>query len=544
MTAALAAAAFTAATGQFKFVPREQLVAGDNARKTFDPQRLAELAKTIAEHGIVEPILVRPGKGEKLEIVAGERRWRAAELAKAKEVPVIVRNLSDKQALEIQTIENAQREDLHPLEQAAGYERLIKDFGYTPEKIADAIGKSRAHVFQIRKLLALSPKMREAFIAGDMDTTLATVVARVPGHSMQEAAWKQLKDEFRTGFSFRAAADFIRRNFMLDLMRAPFNINDAQLVAKAGACPACPKRTGNQADLFADVKNGNVCTDPACFNEKRAAATKVEIKQAEDKGREVIVGAAAKKLMPWHGSLAHGVGYVEPTVRCYDDAKERSWRDLAKLAEVEPALIQNPESGRLEPIIPVDKVKRALEAKGIKLIRTRETSKAEQAYRKQRLAAEAKAKRETEARRRAWTEIRGKVRALPARDLATIAGAVWREIWHETRKPIVAAWNWPAAALHRDAPAQIAKLKPAELARLFVDMAIVRELPGNRYSREAPTYLGYFGRRYGVNLDKHRRAVEAEERAKQAAKKKPAAKKPAAKKAAKARKAATKGGRK
>jgi ParB/RepB/Spo0J family partition protein len=224
-----------------------------NPRKTFDPQRLSEMARTISEHGILEPILARPLPGNKsgrLEIVAGERRWRAAQLAKRLDVPVILRPLTDKQALEIQTIENAQREDLHPLEQAAGYERLIKEFGYTPEKIADAIGKSRAHVFQIRKLGALSPKLREAFIAGEMDTTLATVFARVPGQSLQDAAWQKLKAEFRNGFSFRIGAEFVRKNFMLDLMRAPFNINDESLVVAAGACGKCPKRTGNQTDLF------------------------------------------------------------------------------------------------------------------------------------------------------------------------------------------------------------------------------------------------------------------------------------------------------
>jgi hypothetical protein len=154
--------------------------------------------------------------------------------------------LTDKQALEIQTIENAQREDLHPLEQAAGYERLIKEFGYTPEKIADAIGKSRAHVFQIRKLGALSPKLREAFIAGEMDTTLATVFARVPGQSLQDAAWQKLKAEFRNGFSFRIGAEFVRKNFMLDLMRAPFNINDESLVVKPPA-PAASARSGPAA---------------------------------------------------------------------------------------------------------------------------------------------------------------------------------------------------------------------------------------------------------------------------------------------------------
>jgi ParB/RepB/Spo0J family partition protein len=502
-----------------------------NPRKTFDPQRLAEMAKTIAEHGILEPILARPLPGKldhehakagvvasarpKFEIVAGERRWRAAKLAKVATVPVIVRPLNDKQALEIQTIENAQREDLHPLEQAAGYERLIKDFGYTPEKIADAIGKSRAHVFQVRKLGALAPKLREAFVAGEMDTTLATVLARVPGQTLQEAAWKKLKDEFRNGFSFRVAAEFIRTNFMLDLMRAPFNINDEKLVAKAGACGKCPKRTGNQVDLFPDVKNGNVCTDPACFAEKRSAATQVEIKQAEQKGREVIIGAQAKKIMPWQGSsVAHGSGFVEPSERCYDDAKRRTWKDLAKLAGVEPTLIQVPQSGELEPIIPLEKVKRGLAAKGIKLIRTRETSKAEQTYRKQRQAEQEKRARDGEARRRAWLAMRAKVKSVNDRDLRIVVGA-WLDDAGYQANELREFWPFVMGA---GAENRIAKLKPADFARFIVDLAVAGELEGGRYNE--PANLAHFCKRYGVDLAKHRRAVDAEHKAKLAAAKK------------------------
>jgi ParB/RepB/Spo0J family partition protein len=517
-------------------VPIDELEpSSTNPRKTFDQQRLAEMAKTIADHGVLEPILARPmaGKANRLEIVAGERRWRAAKLAKRAVVPVIVRPLTDKQALEIQTIENAQREDLHPLEQAAGYDRLIKQFGYTPEKIADAIGKSRAHVFQIRKLGQLSPKLREAFIAGEMDTTLATVLARVPGGTLQDAAWLQLKRHFRDGFSFRAAADFIRKTYMLDLMRAPFNINDAALVAKAGACGTCPKRTGNQPDLFPDVKNGNVCTDPECFQAKRTASQSKEIKQLEEKGREVIIGAKAKTIMPWSGSVAHGSGYVEPNVRCYDDSQNRTWLQLAKLAGVEPTLIQSPQSRELEPIIPTDKVKRALSAKGIKLIRTRQTSKAEQTYRKQRQTEQEKRQREAEARRRAWLAMRDKVRALDGRDLRILAGAWLEEAGWQTEE---LAKNFPWIKQSR--PEQrIAKLKPAELARLFVDLAISSELAGGQYNK--PANLGYFCKRYGVNLDKHRRAVDDEHKAKQKT-----AKAAKSKKKTKAKPAAKKGGRK
>lgn len=517
MTAALpAAVTVPPSQGVFGFHPRTTLERWPgNPRQTFDEQALAELARSMAGHGMIEPIIARahPSKKGKLEIAAGERRWRASELAKMETVPVIVRELNDKQMLELATIENAQREDLHPLEQADGYERLIKEFGYTPEKIADGIGKSRAHVFQIRKLRALAPSMRKAFLDNEMDTTLATVVARVPSAQMQEQAWKALKDQFRDGFSFRIAADFIRKNYMLDLGRAPFNITDATLVAKAGACGVCPKRTGNQADLFPDVRNGNVCADPSCFNEKRAAAQAKEIKTLEAKGTGVIVGAQAKRLMPYGSYVEHGSGYRMANERCYDDPKQRTWGQLAKAADAAPLMIQNPHTGNLEPIVKESEVKKALEAKGVKLFRTHESSRSENAWRARQKAQEEKDRLESEARRLAWLAIRAKVGKLEARELAAIAIRFWNDVWHEHLKRICAAWEWPNDS--RDIDRRIAKLKPAELARLLMDLALAPEV---KRLNDKPHQLLALGPRYGVRLDKIRATVLKEARLKKAAK--------------------------
>jgi ParB/RepB/Spo0J family partition protein len=525
MTAALPASALTPG---FQLVPRTVLEpSATNPRKTFDQARLAELARTIAEHGILEPILARPHPDKKkaaagvLEIVAGERRWRAAEIAKRADVPAIVRDLSDKQALEIQTIENAQREDLHPLEQADGYERLIKDFGYTPEKIADAIGKSRAHVFQIRKLRNLAPKLREAFVADEMDTTLATVLARVPGAELQAQAWQDLKREFPKGFSFRIAADFVRRNYMLDLGRAPFNIQDASLVPSAGTCGGCPKRTGNQGDLFPDVKNGNVCTDPVCFGKKRDAARAREIQTLEKKGTTVLVGAEAKRIMPYEaGWIAHGSGYAKPSERCYEDTKSRTWSQLAKDAGVAPVILQNPHSGNLEPIIRVGDVKKALEAKGLKLFRTHETSRSEAAYRAKQKAAEERVKLENQARRLILTAIVDKVRkedliAPPA--LALVLDGLWRHIWHEYRKVLAELWGWTGSVHPDSILGRVQKLDATKLARMIVQAALVDETKASIHGdRSARLKAG--AQRWKIPADKIRSEVHKAARLKKAAK--------------------------
>jgi ParB family chromosome partitioning protein len=132
-------------------------------RKTFDEQPLADLAASIKEKGVLSPILVRPIGADRYEIVAGERRWRAAQIAKLHDVPVVVRELADDQALEIAIIENVQRADLNAVEEGAAYDELITKFGRTQEDVAREVGKSRSHVANTIRLLRL-PEQVKAWI--------------------------------------------------------------------------------------------------------------------------------------------------------------------------------------------------------------------------------------------------------------------------------------------------------------------------------------------------------------------------------------------
>ncbi len=130
----------------------------NNPRRAFADDELRDLANSIREHGIVQPILVRPAKGDghhQFEIIAGERRWRAAQLAELHSIPIIIREVADKQALEIAIIENVQRSDLNPIEEAAGYQQLIDEHQYTQAELAQVIGKSRSHVTNTMRLLKL-----------------------------------------------------------------------------------------------------------------------------------------------------------------------------------------------------------------------------------------------------------------------------------------------------------------------------------------------------------------------------------------------------
>jgi ParB family transcriptional regulator, chromosome partitioning protein len=154
-----------------KTVPIELVRPGRyQPRHNFDPEAMESLVASIREKGILQPLLVRrdPDIAGEYELVAGERRWRAAQIAGLHEVPVVVRDLADRDALEIALIENVQRQDLTPLEEAEGYRRLMDEFQHTQEDLARSVGKSRSHVANMMRLLALPDSVKELMDRGDL----------------------------------------------------------------------------------------------------------------------------------------------------------------------------------------------------------------------------------------------------------------------------------------------------------------------------------------------------------------------------------------
>lgn len=156
--------------GELQTVAAEALQPGKYQPRTrMDPGSLEELAASIKAQGVMQPILVRPIDGGRYEIIAGERRWRAAGLAGLHEVPCLVREIPDEAALAMSLIENIQREDLNPLEEASGIQRLIDEFGMTHQEAADAVGRSRPAASNLLRLLNLAKPAQELLMAGDID---------------------------------------------------------------------------------------------------------------------------------------------------------------------------------------------------------------------------------------------------------------------------------------------------------------------------------------------------------------------------------------
>ncbi|HLA24972.1 MAG TPA: ParB/RepB/Spo0J family partition protein [bacterium] len=168
-------------------------------RQAMDPQELSGLIESIRRHGVLQPIVVRPSVGG-FEVVAGERRWRAAEAAGLSSIPAIVRSLTDQEALELALVENLQREDLNPMERARAYRRLMQEFGSTQEQIADRVGKSQPSVANALRLLHLPPQIQASLEAGRISEGHARALLSAGTEQVMLRLWERVE---RRGLSVR-----------------------------------------------------------------------------------------------------------------------------------------------------------------------------------------------------------------------------------------------------------------------------------------------------------------------------------------------------
>ena len=165
----------------------------DQPRKEFDEQALSELADSIAQHGVLQPLLVRPILDGGYQLVAGERRWRAARMAGLTEVPVVIRSMSDREMMELAMIENLQREDLNPVEEAEGFRQLMEMYDLTQEDVAKAVGKSRPAVANAMRLLGLPSDVLGLVRSGSLSSGHARCLLSFPTEQVHEVAQEVLK---------------------------------------------------------------------------------------------------------------------------------------------------------------------------------------------------------------------------------------------------------------------------------------------------------------------------------------------------------------
>ena len=189
-----------------QFIPIEKISPNpEQPRKRFDPEDLQDLANSIREKGVIQPLIVRRRENGTFEIVAGERRWRASQMAQLHELPVIIREFTDVEVLEVAIIENIQRADLNSIEEAAGYRQLMDRFGHTQEKMAEALGKSRSHIANLLRLLNLPDDVLEMVRVGDLSAGHARTL--VPATDPSKLA----KQIVAGGLSVRATEALMKR---------------------------------------------------------------------------------------------------------------------------------------------------------------------------------------------------------------------------------------------------------------------------------------------------------------------------------------------
>ena len=220
----------------------------DQPRRDFDEEELQQLADSITEHGIIQPLTVRELKSGYYQIIAGERRWRAARLANLSEVPVVVIEADDKKAMELALIENLQRQDLNPVEEALGYRSLMEDYGLTQEDAAKRVGKSRPAVANALRLLGLAPEVLDKVRSGELSAGHARAILTVKSEKKQLTAAQKI---VALGLSVRQA-ELLCRNMAKE---APA-VKDEPVTLKVDYVAECEKQLSKQLGRGVKIVNG------------------------------------------------------------------------------------------------------------------------------------------------------------------------------------------------------------------------------------------------------------------------------------------------
>ena len=536
--------------GEFGYFNLVDIRISKTNRKRFSQVKLDELAASVKAKGVAQPILLRPveptgDEPQRYEIVAGERRFRASIIAGLPTIPAMLRTLTDVEALELQILENLQRDDPHPLEEAEGYERLMLERNYDVDQLADKLNKSRSYVYGRLKLCALTTSVREQFLEDKFSAATALLIARIPNPSLQVKAAKEVSQTDWQGnpMSYRSQRDLLRQRFMLDLKNAVFAIKDAALLADIGSCVECPKRGGNQQEAFEGEKHDNLCTDPDCFAEKTAAHSKKAKLKAEERGHSVISGEEAKKIMPnSYGNLKGGYADVDRDFYV-SGSGSTSYRKILGKQTPKGILLESPfEPGKLITIAKTDELEdlvTQVAGSGKTEASASAKQKAQEKQKEQAAALEKRYRRELfvairDAGRIEDTPINEQeVAALLFRSSPNSEDGFIRKLYGWTGKEFESGtWDGKYVTGTSRICDAIRQMPPEEARQLIRDMTLIRELEISTYSyskADRPTLMLAAAERLGIDAVAMKVALAKE------------AKQLADEKAAKKAKAASKG---
>lgn len=259
----------------------------ENYRSTIPEGPLEELTASVKAKGVLQPILVRPINGNH-EIVAGHRRYLAAQAAGLETIPVMIRELNDLEALEIQVIENSQREDPNPMDEARGFQHLVERGSHTPESLAEKLGRNVAYIYSRVKLLKIIPAAQEKVASGELSMGLALLLTRLR-HEKEQAEF--LEEMLNEEMSVPQAKDELANRTGMDLENAEFD---------TAACKECSYNSFNQSTLWPELTKSSECMDEACFLAKTLEHYTVLLKEREAAGFAVLADKKTiEKLLSW-----------------------------------------------------------------------------------------------------------------------------------------------------------------------------------------------------------------------------------------------------
>ena len=240
-----------------------------NPRSEFEENSIRELSESIKQHGVLQPIIVREqvDRDNKYDLVCGERRYRASIIAELDTIPASIRELSDDEVFEIQITENLERKDVHPMDEARAFKKMIDSGKYTIEDIAAKVAKTETFIAQRLKLNDLIPELKEDFLKGEFGVGHAVLLSRVSVES-QEEAYNDSKNSYNDGYGTIKELKRQLENDSNDLDKAIFDTEDPNLY-EAPPCSLCPKCSKANTVLFPEYEE-NLCFDSTCYSEKEA----------------------------------------------------------------------------------------------------------------------------------------------------------------------------------------------------------------------------------------------------------------------------------
>jgi len=318
-------------TASVAVVPLSEIrISPTQPRRQLDKKALEELATSIQGSGLLQPILVRAQvtkDGEEFfEIVCGHRRYEAFKLLGADNIKAIIVDMTNSEAATAQLVENAERIDVHPMDEALAYKRLLEEFKLTVHEIAQRVGKSTSLIYQRLSLCDLCDRAQKLFLANRLTLGAAVLLSTVGQKKQQEQILKKFDYflEMKTNAIDKSAmTTAVTENTMRELTQATFKMEDDTLGKPM--CIGCLKRTSCSPALFKEfVGDADFCMDLSCFNAKTEAVFNARVKQAEDKGWRVFHGEAASKILPYDSYC---------TDRTYISAEDyaqgsRTWRSF------------------------------------------------------------------------------------------------------------------------------------------------------------------------------------------------------------------------